>query len=130
MTETNLKTTEGPLHTGHSAPQTMEGYSMPPVDIYETEDGLTLLADMPGLNEKSLHVSVEKGILTIEGHAAVTTAEQFHREFNLAGYWRQFQLPDTFDVARARADMKDGVLSLHLPKTEAARPKRIEVTVN
>ena len=130
MAEKNLKNIESPLEKSEKAARPEGVYLAPPVDVYETDEGLTLLADVPGLDEKSLYISVDKGILTLEGSAAVPGADQLYREFSMAGYWRQFQIPDMFDAAKAEADMKGGVLTLHIPKTETAKPKRIEVTAH
>ena len=102
-------------------------YLAPPVDIFETEDGLTLVADVPGLDEQRLEINVDQGVLTIEGQAPFGTGELLWREYAMDGYWRQFQLPDTFDVAKARAEVRNGVLTLHLPKAEAAKPRKIAI---
>ena len=102
-------------------------YLAPPVDIFETEDGLTLVADVPGLDEKSLNISVDQGILTIEGKAALGAGDLLWREYAMDGYWRQFQLPDTFDVAKATAEVRNGIMTLHLPKAEAAKPRKIAI---
>ena len=102
-------------------------YLTPPVDIVETEDGLTLVADVPGLDEQSLQISVEQGLLTIEGKASFGAGELLWREYAMDGYWRQFQLPDTFDADKARAEVRHGVLTLHLPKAEAAKPRKIAI---
>lgn len=101
----------------------------PPVDIFETEAGLTLVADVPGLDEQSLEISVDQGILTIEGQAPLGAGELLWREYAMDGYWRQFQLSDSFDVAKARAEVRNGVLTLHLPKAEAAKPRKIAIEV-
>ncbi len=102
-------------------------YLAPPVDIFETEDGLTLVADVPGLDERSLEISVDQGVLTIEGKAPFGAGELLWREYAMDGYWRQFQLPDTFDVAKGKAEVRNGVMTLQLPKAEAARPRKIAI---
>jgi HSP20 family molecular chaperone IbpA len=130
MSEKNLVKNETSSALSRESTRTSERYISPAVDIYENEEGLTLVADVPGLNDKSLHISIEQGILTIEGGAPAGVGEFQYREFAMAGYWRQFQLPETLDVAKAHADVKHGVLTLHLPKAEAAKPKRIEITVH
>ncbi|BCA80751.1 Hsp20/alpha crystallin family protein [Desulfuromonas sp. AOP6] len=103
-------------------------YVAPAVDIMETDEGLTLLADMPGVSKENLHIGIEKGVLTIEGEVPSAQGEELYREFSLAAYYRQFQLPDEIDPDKARAEVKDGVLKLHLPKAEAAKPRRIEIS--
>lgn len=105
-------------------------YVTPPVDIFETSEGLTLVADVPGLDEKSLEISVDQGVLTIEGKAVFGGGDLLWREYAMDGYWRQFQLPDTFDAAHAKADVRHGVLTLHLPKAEAAKPRKIAITAH
>ena len=102
-------------------------YVTPPVDIFETDEGLTVVADVPGLDERSLEISVDQGILTIEGKAGFGSGELLWREYAMDGYWRQFQLPDTFDAGKAKAEVKHGVLTLHLPKAEAAKPRKIAI---
>ena len=102
-------------------------YVTPPVDIVESDDGLTLTADVPGLDEQSLEISVDQGVLTIEGKAVFGTGDLLWREYAMDGYWRQFQLPDTFDASKARADIRHGVLTLHLPKADAAKPRKIAI---
>lgn len=105
-------------------------YINPPVDIFENDEGLTLVADMPGLDEKSLDISIDQGVLTIKGDAPTGSGEFQCQEFAMAGYWRQFQLSESFDAEKAEASIKNGVMTLKIPKAEAAKPKRIEVTVH
>jgi HSP20 family molecular chaperone IbpA len=102
-------------------------YLAPPVDIFETDEGLTLVADVPGLDEKSVEISVDQGVLTIEGKAPFGAGDLLWREYTMDGYWRQFQLPDTFDVSKAKAEVRNGVLTLQLPKAEAAKPRKITI---
>jgi HSP20 family molecular chaperone IbpA len=105
-------------------------YVTPPVDIVETDEGLTIMADVPGLDEKSLEISVDQGVLTIEGKAVFGGGDLLWREYAMDGYWRQFQLPDTFDASKAKAAIKHGVLTLNLPKAEAAKPRKIAITTH
>lgn len=130
MNEKQLVNNETSSAPAREATRTGERYVSPAVDIYETEEGLTLVADVPGLSEKSLNISIDQGILTIEGDAAAGMGAFLGREFAMAGYWRQFQLPETIDAEKARAEVKHGVLTLQLPKAEAAKPKRIAITVH
>ena len=102
-------------------------YVTPPVDIFETSEGLTVVADVPGLDEKNLEIHVDQGVLTIEGKAVFGTGELLWREYAMDGYWRQFQLPDSFDAGKAKAEVKNGVLTLYLPKAEAAKPRKIAI---
>ncbi len=130
MNEQSLTKSEKTSIGSREATRTGERYISPAVDIFETDEGLTLVADVPGLSEKTLEISVEQGILTIQGDAAAGSGDYKYREFAMAGYWRQFQLAETFDAAKAHAEVKHGVLTLHLPKAEAAKPKRIEVSMH
>jgi|OpeIllAssembly_1097287.scaffolds.fasta_scaffold607035_2 HSP20 family molecular chaperone IbpA len=102
-------------------------YVTPPVDILESDEGLTIRADVPGLDEKILEISVDQGVLTIEGKAVFGNGDLLWREYAMDGYWRQFQLPDTFDAGKAKASIKNGVLTLTLPKAEAAKPRKIAI---
>ncbi len=130
MSEKSLRKHDGTELVGREATRSDERYIAPPVDIFETDEELTLLADVPGMDETSLQISVDKGILTLEGKASVEKTERFCHEFSMAGYWRQFQIPETFDVSQATAKMKDGVLTLVLPKAEAAKPRKISISVH
>jgi HSP20 family molecular chaperone IbpA len=130
MSDKQLANNQKASALSREATRTGERYISPAVDIFETEEGLTLVADVPGLSEKSLNISIEQGILTIEGEAAAGMGDFMYREFAMTGYWRQFQLPESLDAEKAKADVKHGVLTLHLPKAEAAKPKRIEITVH
>lgn len=105
------------------------GRITPAVDIFESAEALTLVADLPGMEREDLHLGVEGGILTIEGPAA-TGDNAFYREFEAGGYHRRFQLPDNLDLEKVAAELKNGVLTVTLPKAAAARPRRIEVTVH
>ncbi len=105
-----------------------EQYVQPQVDIFENEDGLTVMADMPGVDANDLEVNVEGGILTLKGTVREREmVEPYYREYRLLSFFRQFQLSDKVDVGRISADLQDGVLTLQLPKSEAAKPRRIEV---
>ena len=126
MSEKNLTTSKDP-GAGREATRSESRYVTPPVDIVETDDGLTLVADVPGLDEQSLEISVDQGVLTIEGKAVFGTGSLLWREYAMDGYWRQFQLPETFDAAKARAEVRNGVLTVHLPKAEAAKPRKIAI---
>ncbi len=107
-----------------------EKFIRPAVNIIETEEGLILMADIPGAAKETLDVNMEKGILTISAPAAHSIpGRQVYREFELANYYRQFSIPESLDHEKARADFTNGILTLTIPKAEAARPRRIEVKV-
>jgi len=108
--------------------RSQELYIQPPVDIYEDKEGLVVVADLPGATSESLDVRVDQGILTIEArtsHQAVGTP--VYREFQLANFFRQFQLPDRVAAQEIHADLKNGVLSLRLPWAPEVKPRRIQV---
>ena len=93
----------------------------PQVDIYETSNELVLLADLPGVVEQGLSIELERGLLTLEAPLAVEQ-DQTNRS-----YYRQFKLPERFDFSAGEALLKDGVLTLKLPKMAQAKPKKIAV---
>jgi HSP20 family molecular chaperone IbpA len=100
----------------------------PAVDIFETDEGLTLVADLPGVTKDDLKVDIDQGLLTIKTNAKTLFAgESINREFVHGKFFRQFQISDDVDDEKVSAEMKDGVLTLHMPKAEAARPRRIEI---
>lgn len=107
-----------------------ERYVAPPVDISETREGLVVLADVPGVAPEALDVRVDHNVLTIRGHArhgapgAVT-----YREYDLVHFFRQFELNDKVDQRHITADLKSGVLTVHVPKAQEAKPRQIEVQV-
>jgi len=103
-------------------------YIAPPVDIFETEDSLTVVADLPGVNKDNVDIRVEDGILTIKGRAGYNPpANTLREEFNLQGYFRQFQLNDEVDQSKISAESKNGVLTITLPKAEKSKPRQIKV---
>lgn len=107
-----------------------EKYIKPAVNIVETEEGLMLTADIPGACKETLDVNVEKGVLTINAQVSHTMpGHPVYTEFELAPYYRQFSIPETLDHQKARADFTNGILTLQIPRTEAAKPRKIEVRV-
>jgi HSP20 family protein len=105
-------------------------YIAPPVDIFEAEDALTVVADLPGVTRDSVDIRVEDGILTIKGKASYRPhANALREEFRLHGYYRQFQLSDVVDQERISAESKNGVLTVTLPKAEKTKPRQIEVKI-
>lgn len=104
---------------------------VPQVDIYETKEGLWLWADMPGVDEASLNVHLDNGVLTIEGQVDVKEYENtdpLYTEYNVGNYVRRFTLSNDVDSDRIVARMQHGVLSLEIPKAERAKPRRIAIT--
>ena len=105
---------------------------LPAVDIVENDMGITLLADMPGVSKERLTVKVDGDNLTIEGSAQVPVPEKLellHGEIRNPFFRRSFTLSRELDPAKIEANLRDGVLRLHIPKAEEARPRRIQVKV-
>lgn len=103
---------------------------LPPVDVVEDASGITLWADLPGVPKDKLNVRVEADTLTIEGEVSLPLAqgmEASYAEVQLPRYQRVFTLGQELDCDKASAEFKNGVLKLHIPKAEHARPRRIEV---
>ncbi len=112
----------------HELTRQTERYALPPVDIYEEADRLVVVADLPGVTKDGLTVEVEQGILTIEGRVDRTeAAEPLRREFTLTPFFRQFRITEAVDRNRIKASLRNGVLRLELPKSEAVLPRRIPV---
>lgn len=105
---------------------------VPAVDIFESADELTLLADMPGVPIENVEIDLDNDQLTIKGTAAGGEEEGtvLLREYSVGDYYRQFTLSNVIDRERIQASMKDGVLKVVLPKAEAAKPRKIEVSLS
>jgi HSP20 family protein len=104
----------------------------PSVDIYETDDALVLKAELPGVSKDDVSIDVHQNTLILRGqrkHEAEVKEENYHRvERAYGAFQRSFVLPTMVDQEKAQAAFKDGVLELHLPKLESAKPKRIAIT--
>jgi HSP20 family protein len=104
----------------------------PRADIYETEDHVVVQLDIPGLNIEAMDVQCEKGMLSIKGERPFSRDEkrQYFRVENVYGpFERYFEIPRTLDVEKVEAKYNAGVLTLTFPKTEEAKPKKIEIQV-
>jgi len=102
----------------------------PAVDIFETEEGLTLLADMPGVKAKDLNIDLREGTLTLTGEAQSPEGSketEVFREYKTGKYFREFTVSEKIDQAKIEAELQDGVLRLTLPKAETAKPRKITV---
>lgn len=101
----------------------------PRVDIFENDQEVLLIADLPGVSNNNLHINLDNEQLTIEGtreeHVKGTALAS---EFRDTDYHRTFLVPQGIDVDKIRAELRQGVLHLHLPKSEALRPRQITVT--
>lgn len=102
----------------------------PATDIFETDDHIVLIADMPGVSPGDVEVTLERRVLTIRGYAHPPAPEgyrQIYSEYGIGDYERVFTLTEDIDQDGIRATTSNGVLRLELPKTASARPKRIAV---
>jgi HSP20 family protein len=105
---------------------------VPPVDVFENESSITLLADLPGVAREQLHVRVDGETLVLEATAGTggpQNMELVYGEAQCPAYRRQFTLSRELDTSRIEAQLRDGVLRLTIPKAEEARPRRVEVQV-
>ena len=104
---------------------------VPRVDIYETETGLVVVADLPGVSPEGLEVTLEKRVLSIYGRIEDDAPEgysQAYREYAVGDFERQFTLSGDFDINGIEANLKYGVLHLAIPRAPEAAAKRIKVT--
>jgi len=131
MTEQTLEMEKQALDATAEMENTRNGYTfVPRVDIYETENSIVLLADMPGVNEDSVDITLEKNILTIVGYAEPQAPENFepaYSEYRFGSYKRTFALSDEVNREQIEATVKNGVLRLVMPKAEAAKTRKITV---
>ena len=103
---------------------------LPTTDIYETDQALTVVMEMPGVDKEKVEINVEDGVLTVEGRIDFSKYEALqpvYTEYNIGNFRRSFDLSNSIDQDKIRADMKDGVLTLTLPKAEQAKPRKIAV---
>jgi HSP20 family protein len=103
---------------------------VPAADIYEAENDLTVVLEMPGVEKKNIDINIEDGVLSIEGRidlAKYQGLQPLYTEYNIGHYSRSFRLSSKIDQSKIAAEMKDGVLSLKLPKVEEAKPRVIQV---
>jgi len=103
---------------------------LPPTDIFESDDVLTIVMEMPGVGREDVDVNVENGVLRVEGRLDFSKYEGMqpvYTEYNIGHYRRSFSLSSKIEQDRISAQMQDGVLTLLLPKAEEAKPRRISV---
>ncbi len=104
-------------------------YFVPPVDIYETEAELLLYADLPGISCQDVNLRFENGELILEGHlpSRQRQGSSLLSEYEEGDFYRVFQVHESIDASRIEAECKNGVLTIHLPKEERARPHKVTV---
>ena len=104
---------------------------IPPVDIFETEHDITVLAELPGVKAKDLNIDLRENTLTIAGNIEPyehANEQDLLIEYEVGQYFRQFTVSNLIDRVKIDAKLTDGVLTLTLPKAEAAKPRKIEIT--
>jgi HSP20 family protein len=103
---------------------------VPTSDVYETADALSVILEMPGVDKSNVDVRVKDDVLTVEGRLDLSKyqgLQPLYTEYNVGHYARSFQLSSKINQNKIAAEMKDGVLSLLLPKAEEAKPRTIRV---
>lgn len=111
---------------------TPESALRPRVEVFEDAEGITLVADLPGVSSERLNVQVDKDTLLIEGNADIAMPEgmqALHAEVRSKLYRRSFALSSELDPDAIAAKLKDGVLTLHIPKRAEVRPRKVAVRV-
>ncbi|MCK5863250.1 MAG: Hsp20/alpha crystallin family protein [Candidatus Hydrogenedentes bacterium] len=127
-----MKETTVPANTEKNVPDTREETRMltPQVDIFETEEGLMIIADLPGIDQEQLDINIEKNILTLKTKEEQEINENLARqEYQLLPFFRQFQLSDVVDQSKVTAEIKNGVVTISLPKVAQQQPCKITVKV-
>jgi HSP20 family protein len=102
----------------------------PTTDIFETDEALTMLLEMPGVDRENIEISVENGVLTVEGKINFSKYEGLqpvYSEYNVGPFRRSFRISSRIDQDKIKAEMQSGVITLVLPKAEEAKPRRIEI---
>ena len=111
-----------------------QGSAYPKVNVYEYDDKIGIVAEIPGLNKKQLNVDVEDGVLTISGDKHSTFEEDgakvIRRELKQSSFKRSFELGEQLDGDNINANFKDGVLSVSIPKIEPEKPKKTFVKIS
>lgn len=103
---------------------------VPRADIFETDNEVIVVADMPGVDEKSVDITLEKNVLSINGYVEWAQPENYslaYAEYEVGDYFRRFTLSDEVDQDNIQATVKNGVLRLHLPKAGPAQARKITV---
>jgi HSP20 family molecular chaperone IbpA len=118
--------------TRQTEPTRNEAAMLPPVDVIEDANGITLYADLPGVAKDRLNLHVESDTLTIEGEVTLDVPagmDASHAEVSLPRYRRAFTLSKELDAGKVEAQFDKGVLKLRIPKAEHAQPRKVEIKV-
>jgi HSP20 family protein len=119
--------------SSHAAAAQQQSHVLPPVDVYENDNAITLVADLPGVTREQLQIRLDGETLVLEATASIHELENMelvYGEAEYPAYRRQFTLSRELDASRIEAQLRDGVLRVTLPKAEEAKPRRIEVQVD
>jgi len=129
MTEKTIPTTASPGVSNGDGDATRGVTIAPRVDLLEKDDELLLLADMPGVKPDEVDIRFENGELSVHGRRTVSNPgkPRARWEYEVTNYFRTFKLTEHIAADRIAAEMKNGVLTLHLPKVEAVKPRKITV---
>ena len=111
-----------------------QGTAYPKVNVYEYDDKIGIVAEIPGLDKKQLNVEVDDGVLTVSGDKHGITEDDdatvLRRELKASSFKRSFQLGELLDADRVKANFKDGILSISIPKMEPEKPKKTYVKIS
>ena len=106
----------------------------PPVDVLEGKDAYIVRAELPGMKKEDFHLEVKDGVLTLTGERKsekATDGAEYRSVERISGkFWRSFSLPETVKHDAIQATYKDGILEIHVPKAEEAKPRQIEISVH
>lgn len=103
---------------------------VPTTDIFETQDALNVVLEMPGVEKANIDITVQEGVLNVEGRldfSKYKSLQPLYTEYNVGHYARSFRLSSKIDDSKIAAEFRDGVLTLTLPKVEEAKPRTIQV---
>ena len=123
-----------PAHTGSNQEMMVLADWMPSVDISETDTAYLIKGEIPGVNKEDVKVSIEDGMITLRGERKQEKEDKgkkFHRiERSYGSFVRSFRMPDDVDESAVKAEFKDGMINVMLPKTAKAKSKAVEVSVS
>lgn len=130
MTEKEMKVQERAEAEQKGEPTRPTKQFVPAVDIYETGEAVTLLADMPGVSREGVEIKLEEGVLTLKGSATehnLKGSRELLREYEIGNFIRKFTISEAIDQGKINASISHGVLKVVLPKVKPPQPRKIEV---
>ena len=118
------------IEKGAAEPTREGNWFIPETDITESEDAITVFADLPGVLSESVDVDVRDGVLTLtaEVEPILTNRQPIYREYGIGGYQRRFNLGERIDQGKISAKLENGVLTLALPKAAAHKPHKVKIS--